>query len=282
MKAIFRYSLSGFRWAILGWGLTLGLLGGYLIPFYDTIAEQWEQWERLLKSYPKELLAFFGGSNIGDLINPSNYLHMEFFSWIPLALGFFAVLAGSALLVGLEERGQMDLLLAYPIGRTSFFFSRFLSFLVAVVSILILTWIGFVIAMPFSKNLGLGAQELLLPFLPLMALLLLFGTLSLFLSMVLPSRGVAAAVGGTLMVVGYFITSLARIDERLDLVAKISPFTYYQGGEALNGFKLEWFLGLLVASLAFLLLSWWQFERRDIRVSGEGGWSLSILKRRRG
>jgi hypothetical protein len=32
-------------------------------------------------------------------------------------------------------------------------------------------------------------------------------------------------------------------------------------------------------SLVFVLLAWWRFERRDIRVGGEGGWNLPSLSR---
>jgi ABC-2 type transport system permease protein len=87
MKAVFHYTLSGFRWAMVGWGLGLGLLGGYLIPFYDTIFEQRAQWEELLRAYPRELLVFFG--EIQDIADPATYLHAQFFSWLPLILGFF-------------------------------------------------------------------------------------------------------------------------------------------------------------------------------------------------
>jgi len=32
-------------------------------------------------------------------------------------------------------------------------------------------------------------------------------------------------------------------------------------------------------SLIFTLLAWWRFQRRDIRVGGEGGWNLPALSR---
>jgi hypothetical protein len=28
--------------------------------------------------------------------------------------------------------------------------------------------------------------------------------------------------------------------------------------------------------LAFLLLAWWLYQRRDLRVSGEGNWNLGL------
>jgi hypothetical protein len=45
-------------------------------------------------------------------------------------------------------------------------------------------------------------------------------------------------------------------------------------------------LGLLLASLLLALLAWWRFQRREIRVGGEGGWNYAnvaagLLRRRR-
>ncbi len=37
---------------------------------------------------------------------------------------------------------------------------------------------------------------------------------------------------------------------------------------------------LLGIALLLALLAWWRFERRDVRVGGEGGWRLPILARR--
>ena len=274
MKAIFRYTLSGFRWAIIGWGLGLGLLGAYLISFYDTIFEQRAQWEELLRAYPRELLVFFG--NVQDIGDPATYLHVELFSWLPLVLGFFAILTGSALIAGLEESGMLDLFLAQPVSRRAFFAARVLAFLVATVAILGLTYLIMLLARPLSRHLGLGAGELLLPFLSLFALLWLFGTLALWLSLVFPARRVAAAVVGTLLVAGFFLSGRARLDERLEPVARFSPFTSYQGGEASRSLQVEGLLGLLIASLVFLIMAGWRFERKDLRVSGEGSWMLRL------
>ncbi len=38
---------------------------------------------------------------------------------------------------------------------------------------------------------------------------------------------------------------------------------------------------LVVAVVILVLLAWWRFERRDIRVGGEGGWGLPVLSRRK-
>ena len=275
MFTIFRHSLSRSLGTILGWGLSLAVLGGYLILFYDTLADQQAQLTQLISQYPPELMAMFGGME--DMFTPHGYINVEFFSYMPLILGIYMVLSGSGLLVGDEESGTLDLVLAHPVSRTAVFWGRLLSFTVSVLAILLIAWAGFVVAAPSTK-LNIPPAELALPFLSLFALLALFGDLALLLSMLLPARRIAAMIAGLLLVASFFITTLARLDEKLVDLAKLSPLNYYQGGMALQEMEWGWVAGLLGAAVVFTLLAWWRFERRDIRVGGEGGWQLMFWK----
>ena len=272
MRTILRYSLLRSRGQILGWGICLALLGAYLVGFYDSLADQQSSLVQLLQSYPKELLAFFG--DISQIFTPAGFLHVEFFSYMPLILGIYAVLAGSGLLAGDEENGTLDLVLSYPLRRRDLFLGRLIGFLLAVLGILFLTWVGFVIALPASKKLDFSLSSLALPFLSLFAELALFGALALMLSMLLPSRKMAALTAGLLLVASFFITSLASLDENLERISNFSPLNYYQGGNAILGLNWSWFLGLLGVALLCTLLASWRFERREIRVGGEGSWSF--------
>lgn len=273
----FWHELMNNRGKILGWGLTLAVLGGYLLSFYETIADQQEQLQHLMASYPPEMMAFFGG--VEDMFTPAGFMHLEFFSYMPIVLGIFAVLAGSGLLAADEEKGTLNLILSHPISRSRLFWGRLLAFVAITLIILLVIWLGFGIGINATEEIDLGWGELLLPLLTLLAVLLLFGTLGLLLSLVLPSRGLAAMVAGVLLVASFFITSLANIDPDLEPLADFSPLTYYQGGDALTDFNAAWLVGLMVAALVFALLAWWRFERKDIRVAGEGGWRLPWVSR---
>jgi ABC-2 type transport system permease protein len=117
-----------------------------------------------------------------------------------------------------------------------------------------------------------------LPFLPLLAQILIYGALALLLSMLLPARRLAATCAGIVLAASYFLSSMAGLNESLAAVARFLPYDYFQGGEALNGLDWAPFLGLLAASGVLALLAWWRFQRRDIRVAGEGGWRLPPLR----
>jgi ABC-2 type transport system permease protein len=278
MLTAFRYAFGRHYGQILGWGVGLGFYGATLMYLYDTMMTDREMLEQLVQSYPPELFAFFGGAL--DFFSAAGYLHTYFFSFMPIVIGIFAVLVGTGLLVADEESGVLDLVLAHPISRAGLFWGRLAAFLLAAFLIMVISYLGFALLLP-GVEIGTDAVSLTLPFLSLFAFVAFFGTLSLLLSLLLPSRRLAASVSGMILVASYLITSIGNLDETVARLADFSPVTYLEGGRAVEGLNLVWFGGLLGFALAFALLAWLLFERRDIRVGGEGSWILPKRRARR-
>lgn len=270
----FRYTIQWFRGQILGWGIGIACLGLLIVAFYDVFGERQADFMKMIESYPPEFLAFFGTDKQG-MMSPEGYLGMYGFSFLPIIIGFFAVLAGSNLIAGDEERGRLDLVIAHPVGRTAFFFGRFFAFAGATACILILGWVGFCVLLN-SSSLGITWGEMALPFISSLAQALIYGTLALLLSMLLPARSFASIISGLVMVVGYVLSSMASLNAKLESLARLFPYTYFQGSEAFTNLNLTWLSALLVASMIMALLGWWRFVRRDIRLSGEGYFRLPI------
>ena len=168
---------------------------------------------------------------------------------------------------------------AGPIRRAVNFFGQFNRSL----WILAVGWLCW--ALPAGgTEMDLTWLEFLRPFLPLFAELMLFGTLALLLSMVLPSARIAGMATGGLMVANYLLEGLANMNEDLKAAVEYMPMHFYQGGDAIAALDWGWLVGLLGVTAALALLAWWRFRRRDIRVGGEGGWKLPTfgLRLRRG
>ncbi len=273
MKAVFLYTLLRFRGRIVAWGLALGALGLLVVPFYNVYLEQEEQMLQLIENYPPEVMAFFGGT--ADIMSPEGFLDGQM-STLPLILGIFAVLAGSALLATDEESGRLDLILAHPVSRLSLFGGRLAAFVAATIAILTVCWLGFCIPLSGS-SLGVSWGQMALPFLSVLAVVLAFGTLALLLSMMLSSRRKAAATSGGLMAAGFFLSGLSNLNADLAPFARLLPYEYFQGGAAIHGLNLVWLGGLLAASCVFSALAGWRFQRRDIRVGGEGSLGIDHL-----
>jgi ABC-2 type transport system permease protein len=275
MKTTFRYTFTWMRGQILGWGLGIAALGLIIVPFYNVfMVDKQEDFLKMIEGYPPEFLAFFGG-DAAAIMTPEGYLGMYAFSMLPVIIGIFAVIAGSGLLANDEENGRLDLILAHPVGRSRLFWGRTIAFTAALAGILIIGWLGFSILLG-SSAIPVTWGEMLLPFVPVLAQGLVYGTLALLLSMLLPSRSMAAMGAGIFMVASYFLSSMSSLNEELAAIAQFLPYDYFQGGGALNGVRMDWFLGLLGVSLVMAVLAWLLFLRRDIRLGGEGSLRLPI------
>lgn len=271
----FRFTFLGLRGQILGWGLGLGLYGLMIVPMYETFAGQGQQFQQMIASYPPEFLAFFGAT-VNSMLTPGGFLGMYAFSMLPVIIGIFAVLAGSGLIVSDEERGRLDLIMAHPAGRSAFFFGRFLGLLAACLAIMFLAWVGFSLLLGRS-SLGVNWSQMAVPFLSLLIQTLVYAALALLLSMFLPARSMAAMVSGAVMVLSYMISSLAFMDERIETLAKLMPYHYFQTTLLIQELNLAWLFALLAISAVMVLIAWLRFVRRDIRLSGEGSWRLLFL-----
>lgn len=278
MRAMFLYTLSRFRGQMIGWGIALLLLGFVIVPLYDSIADQMAEVEAILENLPPAMLALIGDPK-QDMSDPANYLGSKYFLNLPLILGIFMVLAASGLLAADEENGTLDLMQAHPISRTALFLGRLVALVVTLLGILALAWLGLVLPMGWS-TLVASPLALALPFASLVGVLFCVGALALLLSLLLPSRRLAATVAGLYLVASFVLPPLATLDANLEPLARFSPLRYYQSGQAMHGLDGGWLAGLLLVSTLLTVAAWWRFERRDIRVLGEGGWRWPSLRRK--
>lgn len=272
----FKFNLARMRGQIFGWGIGLFLLGLLLVPFFDSFAQDQQAFEQMLDIYPEEFTAFFG--DFSAFATPEGFLEIEFFSYMPLILGIFGVLAGSGLIASDEESGRLDLIMSHPVRRFALLGARISALVLATILICLIAWLGIVIPMElFSELMDLPVFDLLLPFLSLAAVVLFFSSISLLLSLLLPSRRMAAMVSGLILVASFFLTGLAGIIEELEPASHFSPLNYYQGGGALTDpMEWGWILGLLVITALLFELSLVLYQRKDIRIAGEGGLSLRL------
>jgi ABC-2 type transport system permease protein len=267
---IFHHSLKDRAIQIIGWGVSLLALAAYLVILHDAFVSQQAQYNKLMSAYPPEMMAFFGGTE--DLFSHTGFLNFTYFSYLSVILGFMAIAAGSSLLSADEERGRLDLLAAYPVSRLAFFTARLLAMLLSMALILVLSWLGFVLASPGTGLKDVSPWEYALPHFELLVFMLFFAGLALLLSQVLPARGAATALSSALLLGSYLLRVLVEMDDRLVDIEKLSPLHYLKGGYAIEGLNAGWLLGLLAFGFVFTALAAWRYEHRDIRISGEGNW----------
>lgn len=271
MIPVFLDTLRRMRGQMIGWGIGLALFTAMVIPFHTTMEQQAKQIEAMMRSMPPALLTAFDVS-ADSYATPLGFLNSKLFSSLPLVFGIFAVLAGSALLAQDEEKGRLDLLMAHPVSRTTMFWGRVAAALVTLLGIALIGWLAAVVTGQGSK-FPATALDFLWPYLSLALTLAPVMMLGLLLSMILPSRKMAGGVAGLALVASYFLSAFSKVDDRLLPFARLLPLHYYQSGHAMtDGLNPTYTLGLLVATVLLGLAAWWLFQRRDLRVAGEGGW----------
>ena len=272
MIALFQRKLFKNWLMIFGWGVGLGLLGYYLVDIYGSVFKENVDLQSYMEVFPEEFLAFFGDAD--SLLTTEGFLGLEFFSYIPVILGIMAVSAASRLIAKQEEEGSLELIMAQPVSRSAVFWGKLLALIVSIILILLMTWTGLTLGANQTPSLDLAPLALLRPFISLFAVLSVFMSLALLLSMILASRGTAGLGAGFILIASYFITSLTRIDEKLESINRFSPLKYYQGSSAMTNLDLQYILILFGASIVLIALAWFVFVRRDLRFGGAGGLRL--------
>lgn len=276
---IFRFSAWRLRWTVLGWGIPLMLLGLITTPFYDLVAENERQLRPVIQGLKPLVKSFIGGEQAEDLFTPQGFLALRYFAFLPVILGIFASVVGSGMLASDEERGILDFLLAHPAGRSSVFLGRLAATFLTMVAILLFAWFGLWLGVLRAESLNFPPGQILLPYISVLAVGTFFLTLSLALSMTMPSRVTAAMTAGFIVLAGEILTNLAKAITELKPAAKFSPLTYFQTN-AMSGLEIKPLMGLLAFAIIWTVLAWLGFQRRDIRVAGDGGWKLPFLGRK--
>jgi hypothetical protein len=149
------------------------------------------------------------------------------------------------------------------------------------VAVVALGWLGSVLMLATSASMDVGAGEMVLAFVPAVAQILIYATLALLLSQLLPAQRYASMITGVLLAASYVVASMSKLNPGLETAANLMPYTYYQGAGAMNGLDWAPLLGLMGISVVFSLLAWWRFVSRDVRVTGEGSWRLPVRLGRR-
>jgi ABC-2 type transport system permease protein len=246
-----------FRGAFI-WGVVLGLYSAAIVATFPTFGDM-EQMDQLIQAYPEGMREAF---NIEDLGTPEGFLDSQVFSFAPLALAFFPILASAGAIAGAEERGTIDVLLGNPLPRWQLVVGSFvatgLSLLGIVALVGLFTWGTAVL---FDVDLSLRTiAGAVLNFWPTC---LFFGGLAMLCSAVFHRRVLAIAIPGVVLFATYLVDVLGRVSEDLEDLRPTSVF-YYYGSAIKDGIDWANFGGVTLVALVFVLLAVLAFRRRDI------------------
>ncbi len=259
------------RWALLGFGLLIGLLGFLFTMFLDylDIASMTEVMELL----PPELLDFIGGTD--SLASPYGFVNVELFAFMWVFVGFFFVYiaSGSTLPTEVEDK-TIDLILSKPISRSSYLLGKitFLYLFITCVLALVYSLIG--IGMATSQSFidyGLYWDRLFAVYIiNIVHIGTLVMTALLFATITLSSKKTMGAALGIMFIMFFIGTFWGLFPEDQQVIKYFSTWFYFST-EALfvqgnfDNFLRDIFV-LIGVNVSLIIPSLLIFRRRDIPV----------------
>ncbi|WP_051798930.1 ABC transporter permease subunit [Catenuloplanes japonicus] len=182
----------------------------------------------------------------------------------PLLVVLCAVGLGARAVAGLEETGELELLLAGPIGRRRLVLTRYAGLVVSVTLIGLIIWAS-VQWFVFAGRIRIDAVDVAAACAGVVLVGLFFGSMAFAAGAFTGDRTVALTLTGTLVTVAYSLRALADTADETRAMRWLSPFQYHLGGEGPHplwpgGYELLLILltgGLLTAAV-------YGFGRRDV------------------
>lgn len=247
----------GFLW----WALGIVVLSLMYLAVYPSIGAN-QQFQDLLASYPPEILAFLGTT---DLTTPAGYLTSENFNiMVPILLLIVGVRAAVRSIAGLEREGTLDLVLATPTPRWRVVLESWVGVALFTLALVLVQLVMFGVLGP-AFTLTVSVVGLAAMCLSLWLLVLLYSTLALAIGAATGRTEVAAGVATVLAVVSFLVQTLAKLADWIKPLGPYSPWTWYIGNEPLvNGLRPVDLAVFVVLILVFLVLGTLGFQRRDV------------------
>jgi ABC-2 type transport system permease protein len=237
----------------LAQGFLLGLF--YAVIPMETLA--------LSDALPSELLAFFGGGNLGT---PEGWYQIETFGMMaPLVVMIVTIAIGAGAVAGEESKRTIGLLLANPLSRTRILAEKTFT-LVLFGSLVGLATFGGVALGSVAGDLGMDIGNIAATSVLATLVGLLFGALALALGAATGRRKMAmwTAIGAAVFT--HVLNSLGEVNEGLTGIQRLSPFYYFLGSDPLNN-GMDWGGAAILGGLTVVLIAaaFVLFQRRDLR-----------------
>lgn len=263
LHSVFERSFHEQLRSLVAWFIGLFALGILMTAIFPTIRGN-PQLANLHETYPKALRSLFG---ISDMTTGIGFLRAEVFSLVaPMLAIILAILWGSDLIAGEEDRGTIDILLANPISRRRVLVEKWASLFVGVFVIMLGLGIALAIGIP-AFGLHIDWVSVVAVLFATGLLGFLFGTIALALGAATGRRGLARGVTALLAVAAYLLSSLSDLVTWLKPIRPSSPWYHALGIDPLNSGFEPWHLLVLVVMIVIVMLAGiYTFERRDLAV----------------
>ncbi len=262
----FHDSRRSMFWLAFGFGLYVL----FIMAFYPSIVDQSAEMDKLIKSYPKELLGMFYSGDIEDfsVSEPGGYVYTQFLLWEELILGSIVIAHAFNAVTNAERDGTLDVMLSLPVSRRRYLLARIANTTLVVLVVLASSWavlaVSTLIWPEFDVSILRLAEGVIGTALPIMVVTGFTYALATFL----PSSARFAGPLAYLFLMGsYLIFSFASALDQLKPLKPVFFFDYFDGGEVIRaGIDVGNWALLLAVTAVYIALAWWRIDKKELGV----------------
>lgn len=170
-------------------------------------------------------------------------------------------------IAGAIENGTMEMLLSLPVRRTNLVLRIWTISAFIILMLVVLAFAGLYTGVLIFDNINEGFMDKILRIgINLFFLMLVFMSFSLMISTFMKESGKAVSLSAITILVFYFVDILSSLWKPIEFFKPFNIFYYYQPQKLLIGQRTltDNLPVLIILSFIFLLMSLWQFRRRDI------------------
>ncbi|MFH0952549.1 MAG: ABC transporter permease subunit [Patescibacteria group bacterium] len=237
------------------------------IAMFPSFADQAEDFNKLMDTYPKGFMEAFGideSSNVFSSVEA--FVSIEHFSLIwPIMMIFMMIgLAGNGL-AGQIEQGTVEILLSRPISRLKIYLARYLA---GIFSLVVFGICSVFVAIPLASLHGVETS--FMPYLIIFILGMMFGlavlSIAMFLSAVFSEKGKTNMIMGGIVIGMYVLHLVSVLQDQFDILKYFSFFYYYDFNAATRytTISVESSAVFLTVIVVLGIAGAWWYNRRDI------------------
>jgi ABC-2 type transport system permease protein len=184
-------------------------------------------------------------------------------------MGSIAAAMWGSDIISKEERDKtVEFSLVLPVSRARVVTAKVLAALVNCLAFMLITW-GLSLAAAQSYNPDPGFYDFLaLEMGAMLAIELIFFSVGLLLGCAMKQYKRSGSTAIALILVTYFMSILAGMQEKLDFLKYFTPFKYYDAGELFRSGKMDGIYLLISAAIivACVAAAYWVYNKRDLYI----------------
>lgn len=271
MWAVFLKSFRDSRRTVLWMSIGLGLYVLLVMSFYPSMVEQGEELDKLMESYPKELISvMYGTDDIENvsISDPGAYLNSQFNLWMVLILGAMVMIQAFNAITNAERNGTMDVLMSFPVTRREMLIARFANTTLSLFLVLTACFLTLILSAEIWPEFDVTIGELAAATYGAFFILIAHAAFTYLLVSVIPSsKHWAGAIAYTLFLGGYLVYSLSGLNDTLKDIQPLFLFDYYNVNDIFkNGLDLANVGLMLLVTAIFAGLAWWSIDKKELGV----------------